>query len=42
MNTDATRQRMFKKLACSKEAERDRSLTRSFQQPANVVRGTAN
>ncbi len=42
MNTNAARQRMFEKLACSKEAESDRSLTRTFDQSTKLIGGTTN
>jgi hypothetical protein len=42
MNTDATRQRMLEKLARSKEAESDRSLTRTLDQATKLIGGTTN
>jgi hypothetical protein len=42
MNTDATRQRMLEKLARSEEAEPDRSLTRTLDQPTKLIGGTTN
>lgn len=42
MNTDATRQRMFEKLARSEEAQPDCSLTRTLNEPTKPIGKTTS